>query len=180
MGTVDPSGGQRSLSMKTRFRGPLVPQTSVRRLAQPCGAEPTAKKIVPANEHVQRRSSSGVVVPDSACHAGGRGFESRRSRSRKPSQDGFLHRRDERAADTSSTIVTLRLTRPAWSSVGQSVPAATTRTLRTWSMTSHWFASNTGSVTSVVSPSENSSTGCADARREAGTSKAIANTPIHT
>jgi len=35
----------------------------------------------PANEVVQARSSSGIVVPESACHAGGRGFESRPSRS---------------------------------------------------------------------------------------------------
>jgi hypothetical protein len=42
----------------------------------------------PANEGVQRRSSSDVVVPDSACHAGGRGFESRRSRLSKCLQTG--------------------------------------------------------------------------------------------
>ena len=35
---------------------------------------------VPANVGVAGRSSLSVVVPDSACHAGGRGFESRRSR----------------------------------------------------------------------------------------------------
>ena len=72
--------GALPLSLKTRFRGPLVAQTSIGRLAQPWGAESASRSRVPANEHVQRRSSSGVVVPDSACHAGGRGFESRRSR----------------------------------------------------------------------------------------------------
>jgi hypothetical protein len=64
--------GVRALSLKTRFRGPLVAQTSVRSLAQPCGAKPAAGRKAPANEHVQRRSVPGVVVPDSACHAGGR------------------------------------------------------------------------------------------------------------
>jgi hypothetical protein len=35
----------------------------------------------PAKEHVHIRSSPGVGVLESACHAGGRGFESRRSNS---------------------------------------------------------------------------------------------------
>jgi hypothetical protein len=82
------AGGVQALSLKTRFRGPLVAQTSVRRLAQPCGAEPTVERKAPANERVQGRSSPGVVVPDSACHAGGRGFESRRSRLLKCLQTG--------------------------------------------------------------------------------------------
>jgi hypothetical protein len=73
-------GDVASLSIETRFRGPLVAQTSIGRLAQPCGAEDTSERKVTANEPVQRRSSPGVVVPNSACHAGGRGFESRRSR----------------------------------------------------------------------------------------------------
>jgi hypothetical protein len=60
--------------MKTRFRGPLVAQTSVGRLAQPCGAGLTPELKSPANVAVQRRSSPGVVAPDSGCHAGGRGF----------------------------------------------------------------------------------------------------------
>ena len=34
--------------------------------------------------------SSRVVVPDSACHAGGRGFESRRSRSERPRSRGLF------------------------------------------------------------------------------------------
>jgi hypothetical protein len=34
-----PSRPMRALSMKTRSRGPLVAQTSIGRLAQPCGAE---------------------------------------------------------------------------------------------------------------------------------------------
>jgi hypothetical protein len=34
----------------------------------------------PANDCVQQRLTPGVVASDSACHAGGRGFESRRSR----------------------------------------------------------------------------------------------------
>jgi hypothetical protein len=37
----------------------------------------------PAKDVVQRSTSPSVVVPDSACHAGGRGFESRRSRLSK-------------------------------------------------------------------------------------------------
>jgi hypothetical protein len=69
-----------ALSTKARFRGPLVAQTSTGRLAQPCDAGLTGESKSPANEAVQRSSSPSVVVPDSACHAGGRGFESRRSR----------------------------------------------------------------------------------------------------
>ena len=69
-----------SLSTEARFRGPLVDQTPVRRLAQPCGADLAAGRKVPANERDRRRLSLSVEVPESACHAGGRGFESRRSR----------------------------------------------------------------------------------------------------
>ncbi len=46
----------------------------------------------PANEAVQRTSSPRVVVSDSACHAGGRGFESRRSRKQSLQIRMFRHR----------------------------------------------------------------------------------------
>jgi hypothetical protein len=83
------SRGGSSLSIEARFRGPLVAQTWTGRLAQPCeAASPLALKV-PANEAVPRRSSLHVVVPDSACHAGGRGFESRRSRLPKCLQHGI-------------------------------------------------------------------------------------------
>jgi hypothetical protein len=72
----------RSWSEKARGRGPLVAQTSVGRSAQPCGGWATSESKIPANEAVQQGSLSRVVGPDSACHAGGRGFESRRSRSK--------------------------------------------------------------------------------------------------
>src|ERR687888_2494129 len=75
-----------SLSIKTGSRGPLVAQTSMRRLAQPRREGVTVGGKVPANTTVLRSSSSAVVVPDSACHAGGRGFESRRSRKRPANQ----------------------------------------------------------------------------------------------
>src|SRR6266699_2106364 len=63
-----------ALSMKTSFRGPLVAQTSIGRLAQPCGEDVAAQRKAPANELVQRRLSRSVVAAESACHAGGRGF----------------------------------------------------------------------------------------------------------
>jgi len=99
---MEPSGAQqpatrRTLSMKTRFRGPLVAQTSIGRLAQPCGAKDTRERKIPANEPVQRCSSPGVVVPNSACHAGGRGFESRRSR-KSPCKSVRLSRNETRNA----------------------------------------------------------------------------------
>ena len=81
------------------FRGPLVAQTSIERLAQPCGRGRDVRARVPANEHVQRRSSPYAVAPDSACHAGGRGFDQasvrmscQRARILRVSAD--QHRRD--------------------------------------------------------------------------------------
>jgi hypothetical protein len=59
---------------------PTRGRTSMRRLAQPCEAGAPSGRKAPVTEAIRRSSSPGVVVPDSACHAGGRGFESRRSR----------------------------------------------------------------------------------------------------
>ena len=56
------------------------PKRRLGRLAQPCGARLDSESKSAANEAVQRSLWSSVVVPDSACHAGGRGFESRHSR----------------------------------------------------------------------------------------------------
>ena len=47
------------------------------------GAAATSRRKQPANAAVPRSSSSTIVLPDSACHAGGRGFESGRSRLSK-------------------------------------------------------------------------------------------------
>ncbi len=55
--------------------------SSIRGLAQNMRSEIPASEKWPANEAVQSNSSPRVVALDSACHAGGRGFESRRSRS---------------------------------------------------------------------------------------------------
>jgi hypothetical protein len=87
----------------TRFRGPLVAQTSVGRLAQPCGAALTPELKRPANVAVQRRSSPGVVAPDSACHAGGRGFESRRSRKSPCKPPSCVVRLDGESRPTTQT-----------------------------------------------------------------------------
>jgi hypothetical protein len=57
-------------------------------LAQPCGAELSSRRKMTANEADQRGLSPDVVVRDSACHAGGRGFESRRSR-RSPCKSAY-------------------------------------------------------------------------------------------
>jgi hypothetical protein len=91
------------LSMKTRSRGPLVAQTSVGRLAQPCGTRLTRESKSPANEAVLRSSLPGVVVPDSACHAGGRGFESRRSRLSKCPRVRHFHHSTRRWQGRSET-----------------------------------------------------------------------------
>ena len=40
----------------------------------------TSMRKSPAHDFVQTRSALAVIASDSACHAGGRGFESRRSR----------------------------------------------------------------------------------------------------
>jgi hypothetical protein len=66
-----PAHGQRVVSegkISWPTRGPNVGQRIGSTMRS--GANPGTK--APANEHVHRRSSSGVVVPDSACHAGGR------------------------------------------------------------------------------------------------------------
>ena len=68
-----------ALSMKTRSRGLHVAR-NVDRTIGPTMRTEGRKCKTPVNEPVQRRSSPAVAVPDSACHAGGRGFESRRSR----------------------------------------------------------------------------------------------------
>jgi hypothetical protein len=60
-----------------------VAHSSIGRLAQPCGTGLTPEPKSPANKAVWRSSSPSVAVPDSACHGGGRGFESRRSRLEK-------------------------------------------------------------------------------------------------
>jgi hypothetical protein len=95
--------------MKTRSRGPLVAQTSVGRLAQTCGAGLTPELKSPANVAVQRRSSPGVVAPDSACHAGGRGFESRRSRKNPCKSPSCVVGLDARSRPT--TQLSLKATR---------------------------------------------------------------------
>ncbi len=68
------------LSTKARFRGPLVAQTPIGRLAQPCGTgltdESKALQMCPFRG-VRRRTSWCLTRP----HAGGRGFESLRSRN---------------------------------------------------------------------------------------------------
>ena len=74
------SGWAEFSDRSTTSRGPLVAQTSIGRFAQPCGARLTPELESAANDAVQRSSSPSVFLPDSACHAGGRGFESRRSR----------------------------------------------------------------------------------------------------
>jgi hypothetical protein len=58
----------------------------------------------PANEAYWSHSSLDVGVPDSACHAGGRGFESRRSRLLKCLQIGTSRCRDRRAATSRGPI----------------------------------------------------------------------------
>jgi hypothetical protein len=74
-------------------------------LAQPCGAALTPELKSPATEPVWRGSSPGVVVLDSACHAGGRGFESRRSR-KKPCKSAYrVVSRDARIEPTTQTCV---------------------------------------------------------------------------
>jgi hypothetical protein len=57
-------------------RGPNVDAT----IGSTMRSRAASGRKAPVNETIRRSSSPGVVVPDSACHAGGRGFESRRSR----------------------------------------------------------------------------------------------------
>jgi hypothetical protein len=48
----------------------------------------TSMRKSPAHDFVQTRSALAVIASDSACHAGGRGFGSRRSRLLKCLQIG--------------------------------------------------------------------------------------------
>src|SRR5687767_11467463 len=67
-------------SERVTARAPFMPQTRLDRTTERCsfrlGEDPQSVATSP----VARRSSSGVVFLGAACHAGGRGFESRRSR----------------------------------------------------------------------------------------------------
>jgi hypothetical protein len=53
----------------------------------------------PANTLVRGGSSSGVDASEAACHAGGRGFESRRSRFRNALLPRLPHRIRQRLGD---------------------------------------------------------------------------------
>jgi hypothetical protein len=79
-----------ALSMKTSFGGPLVAQNVARTTDSTTRGGGAGTRNMPANYAVRRRLSSGVVMSDSACHAGGRGLESRRSRLSECLQMGTL------------------------------------------------------------------------------------------
>src|SRR5687767_13627352 len=63
-----------------------------RRLDNPLNhaEQATCGRKAPANDAVKSSSSSSVLEPDSACHAGGRRFESRRSRKKPANQHVLL------------------------------------------------------------------------------------------
>ena len=69
--------------------GPLVARTPDSGPTQPSGT--TGREVCkgPANGVVRSGSSRSVAVAEVACHAGGRGFESRRSR-KAPANQGLL------------------------------------------------------------------------------------------
>jgi hypothetical protein len=76
-----------ALSTKTRFRGPVVGQTSLGRwlnMRRGGVAARSACKCTWSEAPV-----ADVVIAGSACHAGGRGFEARRSRLLKCLQIGI-------------------------------------------------------------------------------------------
>ena len=87
-------------------------QTSIRRLAQPCEAAVRGWLKVPANEPVRSSSSPRVIVFDSACHAGGRGFESRRSRTNPCKPACHVVRMDARSAPTTHNFLDATTKRP--------------------------------------------------------------------
>ena len=64
-------------------------QTSEIGVAQPRGMSSRAAESR-MNKAIARQSSSTVVTLEPVCHAGGRGFESRRSRYERPSIAGAL------------------------------------------------------------------------------------------
>ena len=73
-----------TLSIEDKIRRPTRGPNVAWTIGSTMRSGVAARAQVPANETVRRTSSAAVVVPDSACHAGGRGFESRRSRLRSP------------------------------------------------------------------------------------------------
>ncbi len=86
------------LSRLAMFRGPNVGS----RIGSTMRSAAGPGRKTPANDAVPRRSSLSVVVPDSACHAGGRGFESRRSVQKTLSNGLFCCRMRERRSDPGS------------------------------------------------------------------------------
>jgi hypothetical protein len=92
--------------------GPVVAQTSVGRRKQASGVGAPGEPVSVAFAGVCRRQWSGVAPVSAVCHAGGRGFESRRSRKSPANRHVVLSGWTPKSATTTHNFLDATTKRP--------------------------------------------------------------------